>query len=301
MSDSELSVAARAAYIAWPAEYSADVLRSNYPDLADFDDAQMAQHYEAHGRKEGRVAASPALRENLIAMIGPELSLLEIGPFCQPVFRGRKVQYMDVLDAAGLRERAVEIGMDPTACPEKIHFLGDLGLAAGADFDIVFSSHNVEHQPDLIRHLQDVERALADGGALVMLVPDKRYCFDHFLPETTLPEVLEAYIERRTRHSARHVIEHIALTCHNDILRHWNGDHGEPPDLNNHVVPLAMSHFEALRETYIDVHAWKFTPKNFREIVSALRHHGLTRLEIERVYETGIGRNEFAVVMTLPK
>lgn len=205
--------------------------------------------------------------------------------------------YMDVLDADALRERAIAIGTDPAECPEIIHFVGDLGAAAGGDFDVVFSSHNIEHQPDLVRHFQDVEKALKPGGVMVMLIPDKRYCFDHFLPETTLPEVLEAFVDRRIRHSARHVIEHIALTAHNDNIRHWAGDHGEPPYLSAEIVLQAMRHYEVRPDTYIDVHAWKFTPTNFRQIAHALAHHGLTRMVVERVYETGRGRIEFAAVL----
>lgn len=284
----------------WPPEYSSATLRAHYPDLEALNDAELAAHYETYGRAEGRIAADLALRENLVAMIDGELSLLEIGPFCQPVFRGPKVRYMDVLDAEGLKQRAVEIGIDPSACPEEIHFLGNLDKAEGYGFDIVFSSHNIEHQPDLVKHLNDVEQALAAGGHLVLLVPDKRYCFDHFLPETTLPEVLEAYMERRTRHSPRHVIEHIALTCHNDITRHWQGDHGAPPDPRNPVVPLAMKHEQAAGDTYVDVHAWKFTPKTFREIMSALLAHGLTRLVPERIYDTAMCRNEFVAILRLP-
>jgi SAM-dependent methyltransferase len=283
--------------VEWPPEYSPDVLRANNPDLAGFDDDQMRTHYETYGRAEGRVAATPALREHLVAMIDPDMAILEIGPFCQPVFRGPNVRYMDMLDAAALRERALAIEIDPTNCPEVIHFVGDLSAAAGADFQVVFSSHNIEHQPDLVSHLQHVEQALTSGGVLIMLIPDKRYCFDHFLPETTLPEVLEAFAERRTRHSARHVIEHIALTSHNDLMRHWNGDHGPRPDLTAPIVLQAMRHYEAHQDIYIDVHAWKFTPTNFREIVGALHHHGLTGLAVERVYETPIGRNEFAAVL----
>ena len=281
----------------WPPEYSADLLRSSYPDLAGFDDTQMLAHYETYGRAEGRIAATASLRENLVAMIGPDLSVLEVGPFCQPVFRSPNVRYMDVLDADALRERAVAIGIDPANCPETIHYLGDLSGAAGASFDIVFSSHNIEHQPDLVRHFQAVENALAPGGAMILLIPDKRYCFDHFLPDTTLQEVLEAFVDRRTRHSARHVIEHIALTCHNDNQRHWAGDHGEPPQLTAEIVLQAMRHYEVRPDTYIDVHAWKFTPTNFRQIVDALARHGLTRMAVERVYETGNGRIEFAAVL----
>jgi SAM-dependent methyltransferase len=283
----------------WPPEYSAKTLRERYSDLETMNDQELSFHYESYGRIEGRIAAEMALRENVISLLSRDISLLEIGPFCQPVFRGPLVKYMDILDAEGLRRRASEIGIETKDCPEEIHFVGTLDGAAGSRFDVVFSSHNIEHQPDFLKHLNDVEQTLAEGGWLVLLVPDKRYCFDHFLPETTIPEILEAFMEKRTRHSARHVIEHIALTCHNDVGRHWQGDHGPRPDPCGDLVPLAMKHEQAAGEDYVDVHAGKFTPQSFRQIVEALSVHRLTRFVPERVYDTPLCRNEFVAVLRL--
>lgn len=285
--------------ILWPDDYSAETLRAHNPDIHAFDDNQIRDHYIQYGIHEGRIASDACLRENLISYISPDSRVLEIGPFCDPVFRGPNVRYMDVLDADALRERALAIGKDPTSCPETIHFVGDLAEASGLDFDIIFSSHNLEHQPDLVTHLQVVQSILSDVGNLVLLIPDKRYCFDHFLQETTIPEILEAFFEKRTKHSPRHVIEHIALTCHNDIARHWRGDHGDPPSSRSDLVAHALKHLEISRDIYVDVHAWKFTPQSFRALMEDLRHHGLIQMKIDRVYNTPINRCEFAAVLSL--
>lgn len=287
--------------IIWPDEYSAETLRLNNHDLRMFDDNQIRDHYLQYGIREGRIASDACLRENLISYIPTDARILEIGPFCDPVFRGPNVRYMDVLDASALRERALAIGIDPTSCPETIHFVGDLTKAYGLEFDIIFSSHNIEHQPDLVTHLQFVQSILSNVGNFVLLIPDKRYCFDHFLLETTIPEILEAFFEKRTKHCPRHVIEHIALTCHNDIARHWRGDHGDPPSSRSDTVAQAMKHLDISRDIYVDVHAWKFTPQSFRTLIEDLRHHGLIQMQVDRVYNTPNNRCEFAAVLSLQK
>lgn len=280
-----------------PAEFSGDVLRARYPDLASFDDARLRVHFETYGRNEGRVAAEASLRENLIGLIDPALKILEIGPFCQPVFVGPTVRYLDVLDAEGLAGRAAETGMDASRCPAEIHYTNGLAEAAGAEFDIIFSSHNIEHQPDLIGHLNEAAAALSDTGLYVLLIPDKRYCFDHFLPETTVAEVVEAHIEKRRVHAPRHVIEHIALTCHNDAVEHWKGQHGVRPDGTDGRLPGAIARISQAAGDYVDVHAWKLTPLVLREILSALNQSRLVEMEAVRIYDTPCLRNEFGVVL----
>lgn len=280
-----------------PPEFSGDTLRARYDDLRPYDDAVLRVHFDTYGRREGRVASEASLRENLIGLIDPASKILEIGPFCQPVFAGPSVRYLDVMDAESLKVRATEIGMDISRAPAEIHYTNGLGPAAGADFDIIFSSHNIEHQPDLIGHLNQAAAALSETGLYVMLIPDKRFCFDHFLPETTVAEVVEAHVQRRTVHAPRHVIEHIAFTCHNDTAEHWKGDHGVRPDGTDGRLPGAIARIEQAAGGYIDVHAWKLTPVVLREIMTALNQFRLVNMEPVRIYDTPYGRNEFGVVL----
>ena len=155
--------------------------------------------------------------------------MLEIGPFAHPMMRGEHVDHLDVLPTEALRARAVSLGMDPGGVPD-IRWVssgGDLSVVTER-YDAVVSSHAIEHQPDLIRHLQQVEALLRPGGSYYLLIPDHRYCFDHFLVPSTTAQVIGAHVERRSVHTAASVIEHRALTTHNDPVRHWAGDHGDP-------------------------------------------------------------------------
>ncbi|MFN7389804.1 hypothetical protein [Brevundimonas sp.] len=285
--------------IVWPETWIAAELRVRYADLGSLDDAALARHYEDFGRREGRIASPAAQREGLIALVPADASILEIGPFCQPVLTGPNVRYLDVLDAASLRVRGEAIGIDTSRTPETIHFTNGLGEAAGQDLDILFSSHNLEHQPDLIGHLKEAAAALALGGVYVLIVPDRRYCFDHFLPDLTVARVLDAHLEARTVHTAQSVIEHRAFTCHNDTLRHWHGDHGPEPDGMDGRIDYALNELKAANGGYVDVHAWQFTPQSFESVMTTLNRLGWSPFRPLRVYDTAYGRNEFTAVLTL--
>jgi hypothetical protein len=227
--------------------------------------------------------------------------VLEIGAFHHPAVRGENVRYFDVLDAAGLRERATQIAYDPTHIPAVVHYVSATGdLSSVPDtFAAAVSSHSIEHQPDLIRHFHDVANLLSEKGCYFLLIPDKRYCFDHFIDESDLAEVLQAHVERRRVHALWSVIEHRALTTHNDPSRHWRGDHSEP-NFGATVAErtqAAFDEFAAARGSYLDVHAWQFTPASFRHITAALCKLSYSSMQPVRVYDTPYGRNEFTAIL----
>ena len=279
-----------------PPTIDPDTYRASDPALAELDDEAAIAHYHSHGRDQGVVASPLALRENLLRFIDDDISLLEIGPFCHPLKRGPKVEYLDVLDADQLRVRAGQTKRDAAGVPDVIHHVGDLDIV-DRSYDAVLSSHAIEHQPDLVRHLQQVERILNPGGAYFLIIPDKRYCFDHFIAESTIADVLQAHQEKRRAHVLKSVIEHRALTVHNDHRRHWAGDHGNPERNRAARVKAAIAEYEAAAGGYIDVHAWYFTPPAFRSIVATLRELGLIGLEIAGIYDPARDRNEFCAIL----
>jgi SAM-dependent methyltransferase len=283
-----------------PPTIDPDTYRASDPSLGKLDDEAAIAHYRAHGREKGVVASPLALRENLLLFIEDDISLLEIGPFCRPLKRGSRVEYLDVLDAAQLRARAVEVGADPAGVPDVIHHVGDLDIV-DRTYDAVLSSHAIEHQPDLVRHLQQVERILNPGGGYFLIIPDKRFCFDHFIAESTIADVLQAHREQRRTHPLKSVIEHRALTVHNDHRRHWQGQHGNPERDRTARVKAAIEEYEAADGGYIDVHAWYLTPPTFRSIVTTLRELGLIGLEIAGIYHTARDRNEFCAILKRPE
>jgi len=282
-----------------PPTIDPDTYRASDPALAKLDDAAAIAHYCAHGRDKGVVASPLALREKLLLFIEDDISLLEIGPFCRPLKRGPKVEYLDVLDADQLRARAAKTGANAAGVPDVIHHVGDLDLV-DRSYDAVLSSHAIEHQPDLVRHLQQVERVLNPGGGYFLVIPDKRFCFDHFLADSTIADVLQAHREQRRTHTLKSVVEHRALTVHNDHRRHWAGDHGNPERDRAARIKAALGEYEAAAGRYIDVHAWYFVPPSFRSIVTSLRELGLIGLEVAGIYHTPRDRNEFCAILKKP-
>ena len=238
------------------------------------------------------------LREEFTEQAQAEDSILEIGPFYSPCVRGDNVSYFDVYDTAGLVRRAQAIGDDVERIPQ-IDFVsetGDLSIV-NRQFDAAISAHCIEHQPDLIGHLQNVRRVLPTGGKYYLIVPDKRYCFDHFIPETTVEEVISA--RGLDRHSLMKVIEHRAFTTHNDPALHWAGHHYNP-EYHGSILPRtrdAIAEFETASGNYVDVHSWQFTPEVLSKIVDDLKFKGLISMSVASINETPQNRFEFTAVL----
>jgi hypothetical protein len=233
--------------------------------------------------------------EDFIRSIPSDGPVLEIGPFNRPRLTGAHVRYFDIVDQAAINARAAFKGLPETAPPiDHVSPDGDLSTVPGPLAGIL-SAHCIEHQLDLVGHLQAAERLLEPGRGYHLIIPDKRYCFDHFLAESTIADVLDAHLHPRSKHATRAVIEHLALTTHNNARRHWLGDHGRP-GTNAERIKGALG---AVHKG-VDAHAWRFTPTSFRQILALLRDVGLIGLEPEAVHRTPWGRGEFCAVLRKP-
>ncbi len=225
--------------------------------------------------------------------------VLEIGPFASPLMSGPNVRFCDVLDQAELQKRAISIGKNPDTVPVIDFKLGSGGLESiPIYFDSVVSSHNIEHQPDLVMHLNQIEKILSKNGKFYALIPDKRFCFDRNIASSTIADVLEAHFTEKKIHSLKSIIEHKCLTTHNDPTLHWQ------TKFQNHeatILPAkVLEAIEVWRQSnneYVDVHAWYFTPDSLSKIVDLLFHMKLTKMKVLNVFETNFGSNEFWAIL----
>jgi predicted SAM-dependent methyltransferase len=272
-------------------------------------------HYLREGRHLGLTSTrGQSLRTILNQEIVPQVSpALELGPFCNPVLvandNATVVKYFDVLDQQGLLDRANRTNY-PVVRTVPIDYISPNGdLTSVPDkraFQLILSSHVLEHQLNLVFHLNAVADLLADsGGYYLAFVPDKRYCFDHFVSESTIADVLDDHENQRhllSSHTLRSVIEHRAVTTHNVANRHWktglHQDHGPQYRVKSAYEAAVKEYLDAkASNAYVDVHNYQFTPQGLAHIVDMLYEMRLTNLRVHRLYETVIDQFEFAIVL----
>ena len=173
----------------------------------------------------------------------------------------------------------------------------------GQKFDCVYSAHNIEHQINFVEHLNQVYALLDEtGGKYLLVVPDKRYCFDHYVGETLLSDILDNYVNKNRKHTLRTLLQTCEAT-HNDVRLHWRGVHGfDAFDLERRSVECYAEKMRKYNETldsemYEDAHKWRFHPRSFAFIINSLQKMRLINFKLEKVYCTNKNSFEFMVVL----
>ena len=248
-------------------------------------------------------------------LIHPGSLGIEIGPFLHPLAAkrdGYRTLIVDRYDSSSLRDKARERGAACEAIEriEPVDFVGDasrlLDLVRGQGFtgqvDWIVSCHNFEHLPDPIRFLRDCEALLAPGGALAMIVPDKRACFDRFQPAATAAGMIEAAEEIPTPASEawaafRQASSSALLDRGGAKVVAWGLAESDPERMlmGDPRPPHARLQRQLAqgRDPDFSGHRWRFTPAVFEAILFDLRILGLVGLEVDEVIPTVHG--EFTV------
>jgi len=78
-------------------------------------------------------------------------------------------------------------------------------------YDFVLSSHMLEHSANPILALTEWIRLLKEGGALVLLLPDKDRTFDHRRPVTTMEHLVADFDAGMTEDDLSHMPEILSL------------------------------------------------------------------------------------------
>lgn len=75
----------------------------------------------------------------------------------------------------------------------------------------MLSSNNLEHIANPIKALKEFVRAAKSGGIIVVLVPDKRYTFDHKRDYTSFEHMLQDYEQDTPETDLTHLPEILEL------------------------------------------------------------------------------------------
>lgn len=217
--------------------------------------------------------------DKILAQIAADARVLEFGPSFAPVLpkaTRANVFSLDHADQQGLREKYRPMGVDVDAI-EPVDFVWTGGAVHDAvpaelhgTFDAIIASHVLEHVPDPVRFFQSAARLLKPGGALSLVNPDKRYCFDLLKPASTTADMLEAYEQARDRHTRKSLYYLYNAGVTNSGATVWGA--GTP------IGALSWIHRDLIYsppqpgedDTYVDCHAWFYTPASFELIVLEL-------------------------------
>ena len=213
-------------------------------------------------------------REQILKTIDQKKPVLEIGPLYNPLLSKDQynVYYADIRSKDELyndyipqEDRSEDFYKQLTSIDYIITDTYEQAVN-GKSFSAIVSCHVLEHIPDIIGHLIDLYNILDEGGSLVLIIPDKRYTFDHYREVTPFREAMEVYLNPESGILPRlvHDCSFNYHSCNNPVLYHSN------------LVPIDELYWDEMRhqtatENYISAkkalpvtnHYWVFTYLSF--------------------------------------
>jgi SAM-dependent methyltransferase len=239
-----------------------------------------------------------ATREDiLLEPVARTASIVEIGASYNPIApkrQGWNTKTVDIGTKSELIEKYRSNGVDLDNI-EEVDFVWRDGPLIDAVpheyhgiFDAFVASHVIEHQPDIVAFLDCAARLLKESGIVVLVIPDKRFCFDYFRPFALTGDVLASHRAGRIRHSSQTTFNFNAYTVSANGGIAWSQQSLEHATFA-FFVPLehAYSQFLACDENhtspYIDMHAWQFTPASFQLLILELARLGITDWRVDQI------------------
>jgi hypothetical protein len=237
-------------------------------------------------------------KERIRSMFNPSGAGLEIGPSFNPIVTKGSGARVEILDHATTEQIRAKYAADRNVTPaqleqiEEIDYVSDgrsmVDLIGKREcYDYIVASHVIEHTPDMIGFLNDCEALLKPDGVLVLAVPDKRYCFDVLRTLTSIGDLLDAYRDRRTRHTPGAVFDFASSSATRGGAIGWPQTAEGSLTFSNDIA-AAFRLFQEVQETddYRDIHAWRFTPSSFRMIVRNLKEAQVLGLREQEFHPT---------------
>ena len=236
--------------------------------------------------------------------------ILEIGGGYNPRFikdKNPNVYHLDHDTAEALRTKyaAIPETRDNIGnIPPVIDFVFDGSpidtlIPTSLRFDLVYGRHVLEHQVDLIGHLNSLEKIVKPSGSVIQIIPDLRATFDALRYPTVTSDALMAHGRREGIHRGKQLFDFTSrLINKNPGHRMCDADLIDVQYAHEIRESLAAMHAaEGTNQSYEDAHAWAFTPNSFKLLMIELRLLQLTNFSLTFLSPTY--GNQFCAVMKL--
>ena len=251
-------------------------------------------------------------RKKRVSLILGEINVthgrgIEFGPLHDPIIDSshKGVIYIDHADTSQLQEKYRN---DPNVDTREIVnidfvYLGkDLSQTINEthSLDYAVSSHVGEHIPDFIGWLRDIHSVLNAEGKLVIVLPDKRYCWDIHRKRSTGKEMMAANKKSLKRPNLKMIWngKFKAVSRDGKITWYTFDNLSKQPQYSKvrsmkEIFASLLKYF--LKGEYLDVHCWVFSADTFPILIDELRARDLCDFTLENVF--GPEGNEFIAVL----
>lgn len=241
-------------------------------------------------------------KERMLSFIDANGRGLEIGPSHSPIAPKAKGYNVEIIDHTTADELRKKYAAEDITAIEEVDYVwsgekySDL-TGKKNHYDWIIASHVIEHVPDFISFINGCAEVLVEDGVLLLAVPDYRLCFDQLRMPSGMAEVVEAYHDKRVRHSYGDILDTMLNSSAMDGTSAWSLDLcGGENKLVLSFDDVISGYQECLSsDEYRDIHKWRFTPSSFKLLVGDLLRLNMISMGFKDMY--GPDGCEFVVAM----
>jgi SAM-dependent methyltransferase len=167
-------------------------------------------------------------------------------------------------------------------------------------FDYVIVSHVLEHIPNLLFFFEDIQNILKPNGELIILYPDRRFCFDHLRTDSKFSDIYDVYV-RGVKRVASQVLDFYSnVVKENEPTKFW--------DLNFKIPIASKRNSEKNLQAYEstargilegDIHYWPFSDTAFLKFLYDCCMYKIFNVSIKYFIPTQINTQEFLLIIDL--
>ena len=220
-------------------------------------------------------------QEKILLHIDPTGHGIEVGPSYNPVAPRKNGYKVDVIDHLSRDEliakyRGLGVNEDLLENIDDVDFIWqdqsyEELTGKSKHYDWIIASHVLEHTPDLIEFINRCDQVLKDDGVLSLVVPDKRYSFDHYRPLSSLSKIIDAHCQSGRFHTPGTAAEfYLNAVARGDRIV-WGPRATGQYQLSHSLEDARQAMKSAMTtQQYQDYHAWCFLPQAFRLLIQDL-------------------------------
>ena len=234
---------------------------------------------------------------------------VEIGPLDRPIISRSDgdILYLDHLNSdnlklkyalnaeAGLVNVEKLVAVDLVAAGRKFKdILGDRGPV-----DYVIASHVIEHIPNPIGWLCELAHGMVEDGCVSLIIPDRRFTFDHFRRPSNTGDLVDAFVQDRNTATPGQIFDYVANVAFVDPELVWAGKIIDRQPVPGHMPTEAMrlARMHHAEKSAPDIHCSVFSVHEFTEVLRQLITLDLLPFEVAALSSPVRGETDFFVTL----
>jgi len=166
-------------------------------------------------------------------------------------------------------------------------------------FDYIIVSHVLEHIPNMLFFFKDIQSILKPGGEIIIIYPDRRFCFDALRFDSSFSDIYDTYVNGG-KNMARRVLDFFTNVLNENNAKTLWENHRRlflfetEKDYKKNIEIYKEVSVGKIQE---DIHYWPFSDYAFLRFLHEATRYGFLPFSLKKFLPTQFNTQEFLVIL----